>query len=126
MNAADLEKLVRKYYGYVADLEGAGVEALDFLVGRDRIEHILTQSAPAEAIPSALHERVYELDNLLWDQRPLFLAVVGKKELQHARQQQRAPRSHWWWYLDELRPRPERGIEWEERARLAKALAPAG
>ena len=125
MNVAELEKLVRKYYGYVADLEGSGPEAFDLLFVRDRIEHVLARSAPDEAIPSVLHERVYELDNLLWDQRPLFLAVVGKRELQHARQQH-APRSHWWWYLDELRLRPEREVQWEERVRLAQALAPAG
>lgn len=126
MRATKLEKLLRKYYGYVADLEGSGPEAFDLLFVRDRIEQILVQSMPDEAIPPALQEVVYELDDLLWDQRPLFLAVIGEKELQHARQQQHAPRAHWWWYLDELKARPQREAEWEKRARLAEALAPAG
>ena len=36
MNVRELERLFRKYYGYVADLEGSGVEAFDLLFVRDK------------------------------------------------------------------------------------------
>jgi len=57
-----LERLVRKYYGYVADLERSKVEVLDLLFVRDRIQSMLDQLTPDEAVPSSLYERIYELD----------------------------------------------------------------
>ena len=123
MSVQELERLVRKYYGYVADLEGSGVETFDLLFVRDRIQNILDESTPEEDIPSSLYERVHDLDRLLWDERETFLMVVGEKELQHARQQQRSRRSHWWWYLNELKawPQPIR----EQREQLSQAFVPA-
>lgn len=112
MNLQELERLVRKYYGYVADLEGSGVEALDLLFVRDKIQHILDASGPEEQIPPAIFAQIHELDQALWAESEAFCAVIGDRELQHARRQQRSPRSHWWWYLDGLQalsqsvPRP--------------------
>ena len=123
---AELEVLVRKYYGYIADLEGSGVEALDLLFVRDKIQRILDQSKPDAPISSALYGRIHELDDLLWRERHTFLTVIGEKELQHARDEQRSPRSHWWWYLDELQLPPEKEAKWEQELALAKAFAPAG
>ena len=107
MNWQELERLVRKYYGYVADLEGSGVEVFDLLLVRDRIQRILDKSGPEEQIPTSAFEQIYELDWLLWAESETFCMVVGDRELQHARQQQHSPRSHWWWYLDELRTVPQ-------------------
>jgi len=123
MNVRELERLVRKYYGYIADLEGSGVEILDMLFVRDKIQRILDQSLPEDEIPTSLYERLHELDQLLWEEREAFLPVIGERELAYARQQQRSPRSHWWWYLDELKALPQ---PLKERAdRLSKAFAPA-
>ncbi len=124
MSTQELERLVRKYYGYVADLEGSDVEAFDLLFTRDRIQRLLGQSTPDDYIPAELCGRVHLLDEMLWRERRTFLAVVGERELQHARKQQRSPRSRWWWYLDELKLQPQEGIE-EQRLRLVQALAPA-
>ena len=123
MSVQELERLVRKYYGYVADLEGSGVETFDLLFVRDKIQSILDKSTPEKDIPGSLYERVHGLDRLLWDERETFLMVVGEKELRHARQQQRSRRSHWWWYLNELKalPQPIR----EQRDRLSQAFVPA-
>lgn len=100
MNVQELERLVRKYYGYVADLEGSGAEAFDLLFVRDKIQRILDESSPEEQIPGSLFEHIHELDRLLWAERETFQMVVGEEELRHARQQQRSSRSHWWWYMD--------------------------
>lgn len=107
MNVAELDRLVRKYYGYIADLEGSGVEVLDLLFIRDKIQSILDQLTPEEELPSSLYERIYELDALLWAERDTFLVVLGEEELRHARRGQRSPRSHWWWYVDDLKIPPE-------------------
>jgi hypothetical protein len=124
MSTQELERLVRKYYGHVADLEGSGVEAFDLLFTRDRIQRLLDQSTPDDYIPAELCERVYLLDEMLWQERRAFLTVVGERELQHAREQQRSPRSRWWWYLDELKLRPQEEME-EQRLRLVEAPTPA-
>ena len=122
MSLTDLERLVRKYYGYVADLEGSGVEVMDLLFVRDKIQSILERLTPDEALPPSLYERIYELDALLWEERNTFLMVLGKEELRHARRGQESPRSHWWWYLDELKAPPEPVRV--QRERLAQVFAP--
>lgn len=120
MRIQELERLVRKYYGIIADLEGSGVEVFDLLFVRDKIQSILDETTPENELSTALYERIHDLDVLLWQERDTFLMVVGAKELQHARQQQRSPRSHWWWYLDELRVLPQ--TIREQRDRLANAF----
>jgi hypothetical protein len=123
MNWQELERLVRKYYGYVADLEGSGVEALDLLSVRDRIQRILDKTGPEAQIPRLIFEQIYELDRVLWAESETFRMVVGDRELQLARQQERSPRSHWWWYLDELQmlPQPRQN----RRDPLTPVLVPA-
>ena len=123
MKVRELERLVRKYYGYVADMEGSGVEILDTLFVRDKIQRILDQSLPEDEIPASLYERIHELDRLLWEERETFLMVIGEQELEYARQQQHSPRSHWWWYLDELKALPQPSKERVDR--LTKVFAPA-
>ena len=120
MNVRELERLFCKYYGYVADLEGSGVEAFDLLFVRDKIHRLLAESGPEEAVPGALFEQLHALDRRLWAERETFLMVVGEKELHQARQQQHSPRSQWWWYLDALKTPPL----WldEQRDRLVQAL----
>lgn len=123
MSDTELDHLVRKYYGYVADLEGSGVELLDLLFTRDKIQTILNRLTPEEMLPARLYEHIYELDALLWDERRTFLVVLGEQELRHARQQQGSPRSHWWWYVDELKAQPE-PVQ-AQRQRLAQSFTPA-
>ena len=129
MNLIDeLEKLIKKYYGYVADLEGSSIEAFDLLFVRDRMQSILEKIKPNDTIPQPLYERVYTLDSLLWQEKRSFLTVVGEKELKHAREQQKAPRSHWWWYIDELKATPtlygamEQNVLWKQKDFLVEAF----
>ena len=123
MNITELDHLVRKYYGYVADLEGSGVEVLDLLFVRDKIQDLLEQLTPEEQLPPSLYEHIYELDALLWTERSTFLLVVGEKELRHARQSQGSLRSRWWWYVDELKAPPESVKGPHERLAQTFALA---
>jgi hypothetical protein len=123
MSNQNLEQLTRNYYGYVADLEGSGVETLDLLAVRDKIEAILDQSAPTQEIPLALYQQIHELDRLLWAERETFLNVIGLKELHHARQLTQTPRSHWWWYLDSLTSGV--ALRQETRRRPAPVSVPA-
>ena len=121
----ELEKLTKKYYGYVADLEGSSIEALDLLFVRDRLQSILEKIKPNDTIPQSLYEWIYTLDSLLWQERCSFLTVVGEKEFEHAREQRKIPRSHWWWYINELKAPLEQDVLWKNKAFLAKAFAQA-
>ena len=123
MNGQEMERLVRKYYGYVADLEGSGVEALDLLFVRDKIQQLLDASGPEEQIPIPLFEQIHDLDRALLAESETFRMVVGDRELQHARRQQRSPRSHWWWYLDELQALPQPAQR--QRSQVTPVLVPA-
>ncbi|MBK7202928.1 hypothetical protein [Candidatus Amarolinea dominans] len=67
-----LERLLRKYYGYVADLEGAGVEILDLLAIRDQIQLLLEQSTPESVLSQRLYNQVYQLDDVFWRERDVF------------------------------------------------------
>ena len=96
MSVAALERLVRQYYGYVADLEGSGVEVLDLLFVRDMIQTILNRLPPDAAFPPTLYTLIYDLDALFWAERRTVLLVVGEEALRHARRGQGSPRSHWW------------------------------
>ena len=60
MSVTELDRLVRKYYGYVADLEGSGVELLDLFFVRDRIQVLLDQLTPEQEFPARLYEHIYE------------------------------------------------------------------
>ena len=117
----ELKRLAGKYYGYIVDMEGSGIEILEMLFVRDKIGRILDHILPEDELSSSLYERLHELDKLLWADREVFLMVMGEKELKYARQQHRSPRSHWWWYLDELQ-RPPQPMK-EQVARLAQDLA---
>jgi len=123
MSVTELDRLVRKYYGYVADLEGSGVELLDLFFVRDQIQVLLDQLTPEQEFPARLYEHIYELDALLWEERSTCLLVLGEQEIRHARQQQGSPRSHWWWYMDDLKALPEPVRE--HRQRLAQSFTPA-
>ena len=123
MSPQELKRLTRKYYGYIFDMESSGVEILDMLFVRDKIQRILDQSLPEDKIPTSLYERLHELDRVLWEERETFLTVIGEQEIKYARQQHRSPRSHWWWYLDELH-RPPQQLK-DQYDRLAQAFAVA-
>lgn len=110
MNSGDvteLKRLTGKYYGYVADMEGVGIEIVEMLYVRDEIRRILDQLLPESEVSGSLYEWIHELDRVLWENRNIFLMVMGERELRHARQQNRSPRSHWWWYLDQLKSPPQ-------------------
>jgi hypothetical protein len=97
------------------------LKILDMLFVRDKIQRILDQSLPDDKIPPSLYEHLHELDRLLWQERETFLMVIGEQELKYARQQHHSPRSHWWWYLDELQ-RPPQPLR-EQYERLTQAFA---
>jgi len=120
-NVQELKRLAGKYYGYIVDMEGSGVEILDMLFVRDKIRRILDQILPEDKLSTSLYEQLHELDKLLWEEREVFLMVMGEQELKYARQKHRSPRSHWWWYLDELQ-RPPQPLK-EQADRFAQDLA---
>ncbi|HEY85333.1 MAG TPA: hypothetical protein G4N96_09510 [Chloroflexi bacterium] len=122
MNEELLQQLIRKYYGHIIDMEGSGAEILELLFVRDKIQQILDQSLPEDKLSLSLYGHLYELDQSLWQERETFLVVLGEQMLKHAREQRLSPRSHWWWYLDELRMAPI--LPSEQRYHSTRTLSP--
>jgi len=92
------------------------------LFARDRIQDILENIKPDESVPQPLYEKIYVLDELMWQERRSFLIVIGEKELKRAREQQKSPRSHLWWYIDELKAPFEQDSIWKYKAFPAEII----
>lgn len=118
----ELQHLLRKYYGYVIDMEGSSIEILELLFVRDKIQKILNRSLPKDKLSASLYGHLYELDQVLWQERETFLVVIGEQTLKNAREQGLSPRSHWWWYLNELRVSPI--LQTEQSYHLNQSFAP--
>lgn len=98
-----IEQLLTAYEVGVEDPEISGMEHLDML---------LTRSALAEAADSlseAQRERLKQADVQLAQQAAAFYGAISRiADLQSWREQEKAPASHWWWYLDVLMAVPTR------------------
>jgi hypothetical protein len=82
---------------------------------------MLDHLTPDTVVPASLYERIDALDAWLWQERASFLVVVGEQVLQHARREERSPRSHWWWYLDAI-VAGEMKIEFNEETGVYEGL----
>ena len=77
MSVQELERLVRKFDGYVADLEGSGIETCDLLLVRDTIHSILEESTPEQRELGSLFAHIHELDCLRWAARETFVRLMS-------------------------------------------------
>jgi len=98
MNWQELERLVRKYYGYVGDLEGSGVEVFDFSSCVTKSRGSWTRLDREEQIPTSVFEQIYELDRVLWQRARSSAWSLGIGNY-HMPATAAQPRSNWWWYL---------------------------
>lgn len=72
------------------------------LYARDLIEDVLRSNGP-ELVSCA--RRVMQLDNTLLARREVLVEAMSLEVYQRRRQGLDEPKSHWWWYLDQI---PER------------------
>lgn len=97
----DYEKLLTAYEVGVQFPEVSGFEHLDTLLTRSKLADIESHLSGQQAA------RLEEADQKMLQQTRTFSAAIARvTELERWREDENAPPSHWWWYLDVLAETP--------------------
>ena len=93
----ELLQLIGKYEGYIVGIGDLGVEAVELLLVRDKIESYLTQESTP--IPPKFLARVMELDILLKKKMDTLVSEFSSEEMTHFQKTVQKPLTHWWWHI---------------------------
>ena len=97
MNKGELEKLLLAYETDVRFPDVSGMEHLDMLLTRTKIEEHKGRLRQEQ------RERLVTADQKLVQQSDQFYVAISQvADLTAWRDKVHAPVSHWWWYLDVL------------------------
>ena len=92
-----IEQLVTAYEVGVQDPEVSGMEHLDMLLTRSQLARMVDQLSTLQKV------RLAKADQTLTRQADKFYRSIARvADLKSWRDQENAPPSHWWWYLDVL------------------------
>ncbi len=97
----DLRRMIRQCEIAVAQLEGAGAEALSLLKQLDEIKHLMQWLEERGADLEPERARMQTVEGLLRNKAPILLKemkVVGG--IDQVRPEVSPDESRWWWYLD--------------------------
>lgn len=98
-----IEHLLKSYEVGVEDPEISGMEHLDMLLTRSKLARMSNQLTPTQ------QDRLTAADRELTRQAKQFTEAIARiADLQSWRNDEDAPPSHWWWYLDVLVEAPVR------------------
>lgn len=93
----ELENLVFAYETGARFPDVSGMEHLDMLLTRSRLEKAKKE------LNAEQRERLIVADQQLLQQRDQFYAAIKQiADLELWRNHEQVPPSHWWWYLDVL------------------------
>lgn len=96
-----IEQLMTAYEAGVEDPEISGMEHLDMLLTRSQLARLADQLTPLQKA------RLTKADQKLTRQASQFYHAIARiADLKSWRDQENAPASHWWWYLDVLAEAP--------------------
>jgi hypothetical protein len=102
LNQLDLNTLISAYETDVQHPDVSGMEHLDMLLTRS----VLAENA--KQLTSAQQARLAAADQVLLQQaRSFYTAIQRIADLAAWREQEQAPSTEWWWYLDVLAQLPE-------------------
>ena len=97
MNTKELEKLVSKYEGYLLSLGELGVEAVELLSVRDKIEEYLIEGY--DIIPIHILAEIMQLDLIFKEEFEIFRREFSQEEITHFHKNVKKSATHWWWHL---------------------------
>ena len=97
MNAKELKKFVGKYEGYLLSIGELGIEAVELLSVRDKIENYLTKVY--DVIPIHILVEIMRLDLIFKEEFEIFRKEFSQEEVAHFQQSVRKSATHWWWHL---------------------------
>lgn len=97
-----VRKLIPPVFTSLEDADEAFSDELDgLLYARDYLEREIREGSVDEALASHL-KRIKELDALLRARKEIVLKIIPNFSRWRERFKEKPPRSHWWWYLDQL------------------------
>jgi len=108
MNTKELEKLVSKYEGYILSMGELGIEAVELLSVRDKIENYLTKVY--DVIPIHILAEIMRLDLIFKEEFEIFRKEFSQEEVAHFQKSVRKSATHWWWHLLMAHWREEIGL----------------
>ncbi|HIE30616.1 TPA: hypothetical protein EYP66_25435 [Candidatus Poribacteria bacterium] len=100
MNTKELEKLVSKYEGYLLSRGELGIEAVELLSVRDKIEEYLIKAY--DIIPIHILAEIMRLDLIFKEEFEIFRKEFSPKEVAHFQKSVKMPATHWWWHLSKV------------------------
>ncbi len=103
MTLTDLREMVEQYKKYLLNIDEFSKDILKILILRDEIEMLSGRLKRRGTDLSVEKSRLDSLDQIIKDKpKPIFRSLTSSIAPLPYREERKIPRSHWWWYLDEL------------------------
>lgn len=103
MTLTDLREMVEQYKKYLLNIDEFSKDILKILILRDEIEILSSRLEKRGTDLSVEKSRLDSLDQIIKDKaKPIFRSLTDSISPLPYREERKIPRSHWWWYLDEL------------------------
>lgn len=99
----DLREMVDQYKKYLLNIDEFSKDILKILILRDEIEMLSGRLKRRGTDLSVEKSRLDSLDQIIKGKaKPIFRSLTSSIAPLPYREERKIPRSHWWWYLDEL------------------------
>ncbi len=103
MTLDNLRKMIEKYKDYVLNINYPEQEILKMLTLRDEIENLLLNLEKRGTGLEADKARLGTFDTIIRKKmKMVYRKLTASLNPLPYREERKIPRSHWWWYLDEL------------------------
>ncbi len=103
MSLDDLRKMIEEYKDYVLNINYPEQEILKMLTLRDEIENLLLNLEKRGTDLEADKVRLETFDTIIRKKmKMVYRKLTASLNPLPYREERKIPRSHWWWYLDEL------------------------
>ena len=103
MSLDDLRKMIEEYKDYVLNINYPEQEILKMLTLRDEIENLLLNLEKRGTDLEADKVRLETFDTIIRKKmKVIYRKLTASLNPLPYREERKIPRSHWWWYLDEL------------------------
>ena len=103
MSLDDLRKMIEEYKDYVLNINYPEQEILKMLTLRDEIEDLLLNLEKRGTDLEADKVRLETFDTIIRKKmKMVYRKLTASLNPLPYREERKIPRSHWWWYLDEL------------------------
>lgn len=125
MTLTDLREMIEQYKKYLLNIDQFSKDTLKILILRDEIEMLSGRLERKGTDLSVEKSRLDSLDQIIKDKaKSIFTSLTSSVAPLPYREERKIPRSHWWWYLDELikERRSLRIRSWAMRGGIAAAV----